>query len=152
MSTVTVSLGRARSSSHPHERRSSTAPSMVKLHRSSGRFGVGPADRTGKSFTTYCPGGTRDGSMSVRRRPRKPREIGAIAPPPLETMPSDEAAPARLRARAATLRPMLGLPRSVAACLFDLDGVLTMTAKVHAAAWKEMFDGFLAQRASQRGE
>jgi beta-phosphoglucomutase-like phosphatase (HAD superfamily) len=27
-----------------------------------------------------------------------------------------------------------------------------MTAKVHAAAWKEMFDAFLAQRAEQRGE
>jgi len=40
----------------------------------------------------------------------------------------------------------------VAACLFDLDGVLTMTAKVHAAAWKDMFDAFLAQRAEQRGE
>jgi beta-phosphoglucomutase family hydrolase len=47
---------------------------------------------------------------------------------------------------------MLGLPESVTACLFDLDGVLTMTAKVHAAAWKEMFDGFLARRAAQRGE
>jgi beta-phosphoglucomutase family hydrolase len=47
---------------------------------------------------------------------------------------------------------MLGLPDSVAACLFDLDGVLTKTAKVHAAAWKQMFDDFLAQRAHQRGE
>jgi beta-phosphoglucomutase family hydrolase len=47
---------------------------------------------------------------------------------------------------------MLGLPGSVTACLFDLDGVLTMTAKVHAAAWKEMFDRFLAQRANERGE
>jgi beta-phosphoglucomutase family hydrolase len=31
----------------------------------------------------------------------------------------------------------------VSACLFDLDGVLTQTAKVHAAAWKSMFDEFL---------
>jgi beta-phosphoglucomutase family hydrolase len=46
---------------------------------------------------------------------------------------------------------MLGLPRDTAACLFDLDGVLTMTAKVHAAAWKEMFDGFLIQWAEQKG-
>jgi beta-phosphoglucomutase family hydrolase len=38
---------------------------------------------------------------------------------------------------------MLGLPDSVRACLFDLDGVLTQTAKVHAAAWKQMFDEFL---------
>ena len=44
---------------------------------------------------------------------------------------------------------MLGLPNSVRACLFDLDGVLTRTAKVHAAAWKEMFDAFLRRRAEQ---
>jgi beta-phosphoglucomutase family hydrolase len=40
----------------------------------------------------------------------------------------------------------LGLPVAVRACLFDLDGVITQTAKVHAAAWKEMFDEFLRQR------
>lgn len=47
---------------------------------------------------------------------------------------------------------VLGLPDAVRACLFDLDGVLTQTAKVHAAAWKEMFDAYLRGRASQRGE
>ncbi|MGH8904124.1 MAG: beta-phosphoglucomutase family hydrolase [Egibacteraceae bacterium] len=47
---------------------------------------------------------------------------------------------------------MLGLPDGVRACLFDLDGVLTRTATVHAAAWKEMFDEFLLRRAEQRGE
>ena len=36
-------------------------------------------------------------------------------------------------------------------CLFDLDGVLTQTAKVHAAAWKEMFDAYLRRRATQTG-
>jgi beta-phosphoglucomutase family hydrolase len=40
----------------------------------------------------------------------------------------------------------------VRACLFDLDGVLTQTAKVHAAAWKEMFDAFLHARAERTGE
>jgi beta-phosphoglucomutase family hydrolase len=39
-----------------------------------------------------------------------------------------------------------GLPDGVRACLFDLDGVITQTAKVHAAAWKEMFDAFLRER------
>ena len=39
-----------------------------------------------------------------------------------------------------------GLPHGVRACLFDLDGVLTRTAVVHAAAWKEMFDDFLRRR------
>jgi beta-phosphoglucomutase family hydrolase len=46
----------------------------------------------------------------------------------------------------------LGLPDRVQACLFDLDGVLTRTAKVHAAAWKEMFDTYLRGRARQSGE
>jgi beta-phosphoglucomutase family hydrolase len=41
---------------------------------------------------------------------------------------------------------MLGLPDQVKACLFDLDGVLTQTATVHAAAWKEMFDAYLQER------
>jgi beta-phosphoglucomutase family hydrolase len=40
----------------------------------------------------------------------------------------------------------VGLPASVRGCLFDLDGVLTRTATVHAAAWKAMFDEFLAER------
>jgi beta-phosphoglucomutase family hydrolase len=44
------------------------------------------------------------------------------------------------------------LPNGIQACLFDLDGVLTQTAKVHAAAWKQMFDAFLAERSSRTGE
>lgn len=43
---------------------------------------------------------------------------------------------------------MLGLPEGTQACLFDLDGVVTKTALVHAVAWKEMFDGFLRDRAA----
>ena len=46
----------------------------------------------------------------------------------------------------------LGLPAGVTACLFDLDGVLTQTAKVHAAAWKQTFDEYLQRRAAERGE
>jgi beta-phosphoglucomutase family hydrolase len=38
---------------------------------------------------------------------------------------------------------VLGLPDAITACLFDMDGVITQTAKVHDAAWKEMFDAFL---------
>jgi alpha,alpha-trehalase len=37
------------------------------------------------------------------------------------------------------------------AVLFDLDGVLTTTAKLHAAAWKRMFDAFLQQWAAAPG-
>jgi beta-phosphoglucomutase family hydrolase len=47
---------------------------------------------------------------------------------------------------------VLGLPDRVKACLFDLDGVLTQTAKVHAAAWKQMFDDYLRRRAARTGE
>jgi beta-phosphoglucomutase family hydrolase len=38
------------------------------------------------------------------------------------------------------------------AVLLDLDGVITDTAKLHAACWKEMFDAFLQKRAAERGE
>ncbi len=47
---------------------------------------------------------------------------------------------------------MLGLPDKIRACLFDLDGVLTKTAKVHDAAWKEMFDDFLRKRSASTGQ
>ena len=36
--------------------------------------------------------------------------------------------------------------------LFDLDGVITNTAKLHAACWKQMFDEYLKKRATERGE
>jgi len=38
------------------------------------------------------------------------------------------------------------------AVLFDLDGVLTATAKVHAACWKRLFDEFLEERVAATGE
>jgi beta-phosphoglucomutase family hydrolase len=38
------------------------------------------------------------------------------------------------------------------AVLFDLDGVITDTANLHAACWKQMFDDYLHNRARQRGE
>ncbi|WP_018657134.1 beta-phosphoglucomutase family hydrolase [Actinomadura flavalba] len=41
---------------------------------------------------------------------------------------------------------MLGLPETIECCLFDLDGVITQTAAVHAAAWKKMFDAYLRER------
>ncbi|MGE3836094.1 MAG: beta-phosphoglucomutase family hydrolase [Acidimicrobiia bacterium] len=44
---------------------------------------------------------------------------------------------------------MFGLPTSIRACLFDLDGVMTKTAIVHARAWKDTFDAFLRDRAER---
>jgi beta-phosphoglucomutase family hydrolase len=46
---------------------------------------------------------------------------------------------------------MLNLPDVITACLFDLDGVLTKTAEVHARAWKQMFDDFLRDWAQRTG-
>lgn len=47
---------------------------------------------------------------------------------------------------------MLGLPSEVIACLFDLDGVLTRTATLHAEAWKATFDRFLRARSQETSE
>jgi beta-phosphoglucomutase family hydrolase len=47
---------------------------------------------------------------------------------------------------------MLGLPDDVTACLFDMDGVVTKTAVVHAAAWKQMFDEFLRVWSARNGQ
>jgi beta-phosphoglucomutase family hydrolase len=49
-------------------------------------------------------------------------------------------------------RTMLGLPDRITTCLFDLDGVLTQTAKIHAQAWKQMFDEFLRDWAERHGQ
>jgi beta-phosphoglucomutase family hydrolase len=49
-------------------------------------------------------------------------------------------------------RTPLGLPPAIRACLFDLDGVLTQTARLHAAAWKQMFDQYLRARAEGAAE
>jgi beta-phosphoglucomutase family hydrolase len=45
---------------------------------------------------------------------------------------------------------MLGLPDGITALLFDLDGVLTKTATVHARAWKQMFDEYLRAQGDER--
>jgi beta-phosphoglucomutase family hydrolase len=46
---------------------------------------------------------------------------------------------------------VIGLPPSVSALLFDLDGVLTETAKLHAQAWAQAFDELLEKRAEEQG-
>ena len=46
---------------------------------------------------------------------------------------------------------MLGLDRFVRGCVFDLDGVLTDSGQLHAAAWAHVFDSFLLQLAHETG-
>jgi len=55
-------------------------------------------------------------------------------------------------AAAASLGGMLGLPPGIVAGLFDLDGVLTGTAQLHAAAWTSMFNDFLRDSAPRAGQ
>lgn len=50
-----------------------------------------------------------------------------------------------------TNRPIVGRDR-YDAVLFDMDGVITDTASIHAACWKVMFDEFLWKRAVQNAE
>jgi HAD superfamily hydrolase (TIGR01509 family) len=47
---------------------------------------------------------------------------------------------------------VIGLPPQIQACLFDLDGVLTSTTRLHIGAWQQTFDEFLAARAAVTGE
>lgn len=49
-------------------------------------------------------------------------------------------------------RQMVGLPTSILACVFDLDGVLTGSAQIHASVWAEAFGEFLSRRFEQTGE
>jgi HAD superfamily hydrolase (TIGR01509 family) len=47
---------------------------------------------------------------------------------------------------------MLGLPSGVLACVFDLDGVLTASTEIHAAAWAEALEPFLLRRSDRMSE
>ncbi len=47
--------------------------------------------------------------------------------------------------------PALGLPGRTRACLFDLDGVLTDSARLHAEVWKQVFDHVLVELAHDQG-
>lgn len=42
-------------------------------------------------------------------------------------------------------------PAAIQAVIFDMDGVVTQTATVHAAAWKRLFDDYLERRARRLG-
>jgi HAD superfamily hydrolase (TIGR01509 family) len=76
------------------------------------------------------------------------RELSAL----LDAIAREEHATIRhpLSAPRATVS-MVGLPVGTQACVFDLDGVLTGSADVHAAAWRETLDAFLRHRIERSG-
>ena len=47
---------------------------------------------------------------------------------------------------------MLRMDLDFDAAIFDLDGVVTKTATVHAAAWKRLFDSYLQDRSARIDE
>src|SRR6266849_5518270 len=92
MSLVTSSAGSARNSSQVHFLGSSISPSTTNVHSGKPTRGVGPAERTGKSFTTYCPGGTRELLADLIVSPehdgfRLGRNVGAADRPALADDP-----------------------------------------------------------------
>src|SRR6266852_5693129 len=90
MSLVTSSAGSLRNSSQVHFLGWSISPSTTNVHSDSATRGVGPAERTGKSLTTYCPGGTRELLAVSRRLPRNPREMKDMDGLLLSLLLSDE--------------------------------------------------------------
>jgi beta-phosphoglucomutase family hydrolase len=70
----------------------------------------------------------------------------------LDAMTQRSADAGGAQGRPAAAPTSLGLPDNIRGLLFDLDGVLTRTSTVHAAAWKEMFDGYLRERSERTGE
>src|SRR6058998_2965411 len=111
MSTVIVSLGKARNSSQVQRCSSSTSPTIVKSHSSSGVCGVGPAESTGKSSVTYWPGGTRSRGASSRLRPLNPLEMIGMATPSVANRQHAHRSPAELRHALVTDRQALRLLR-----------------------------------------
>src|SRR5580700_8008824 len=77
MSVLIVVCGSASNSAQFHLPSADPASSRPKVQSSGAIRGVGPADSTGKSVVTYCPGGTRSFGVCSCRLDLNPREIGA---------------------------------------------------------------------------
>ena len=104
-----------------------------------------------KSFLSSQPVTVNDEPEQRRGRQLHPGDVISAAGHELRVSRPDQHQSNEAE-QAGTDRTMLGLPKTIKACLFDLDGVLTQTAKVHAVAWKQTFDEYLKKRAEQRGE
>ena len=121
---------------------------------------IGSANETatlGSPFRIGPPSATQTGSRLSRRQSRhdlQPADASEGSP----FVPTQEPESTTQEPESTTVSSVLdkaqrlGLPSGIRACLFDLDGVLTQTARVHAAAWKQMFDAFLRDRADRTGE
>src|SRR5271156_2124574 len=94
----------------------------------------------------------KDNTSTTTRTPSSSRRDRAPSRPHSKRTPLRVSSRTTVQCRVDYNLGMLGLPEGVHACLFDLDGVLTQTAKVHAAAWKDLFDDYLHHRAERLSE
>src|SRR5262245_2190913 len=85
MSRVICVTGRRMKSLHDQLLTGRGPACSVKRQSASATCGVGPADRTGKSVVTNCPGGRRPGAAAPRPLPLNPRVV--IEPPYGEISP-----------------------------------------------------------------
>src|SRR6516162_4331655 len=76
MSVLMVAWGSASNSAQFHSPTMASPSSRAKVQFSTFIWGVGPAERTGKSVVTYCPGGSRFFGVCSCRLDLKPREMG----------------------------------------------------------------------------
>jgi HAD superfamily hydrolase (TIGR01509 family) len=89
--------------------------------------------------------------VELRMRERDlARELESTAVALLE-LARDERLPAPWLSPTPVTNSMLGLPASVRACLFDVEGVLTDSSRLHAWAWGEVFDDFLSHLGEATG-
>src|SRR5262245_27054553 len=84
MSRVTCVMGRRTKSPHDQLLTGRGPTCSVKRQSSSATCGVGPADRTGKSVVTNCPGGHSPGCTRALSRPLPLNPRVATEPPPME--------------------------------------------------------------------
>jgi beta-phosphoglucomutase-like phosphatase (HAD superfamily) len=81
-----------------------------------------------------------------RSRLRSERASTALLLGQIASLHEDRDAFVSLMIPRSQLKPLLGVPVDVQACVFNLDGVLIGSAAAHAAAWSETFDEFINRR------
>jgi beta-phosphoglucomutase-like phosphatase (HAD superfamily) len=94
---------------------------------------------------TLSPGYLSERRAELARERRRTAELLVSLARARGMRPEPWLAPGRIDVRA------LGLPATTRACFFDLDGVLTDSARLHAWAWGEVFDGLLLGLAQETG-
>jgi beta-phosphoglucomutase family hydrolase len=129
-----------------------SAPTRVELDRITSLW-RGALDTAKHALEASASGTSRLDPRELGERSRRLTQEQVTVGRLLDAVAREEHVRLRrpLSAPRATSR-MLGLPAGTLACMFDLDGVLTASAEIHAAAWAQTFDELLLRRAEHAGE